>query len=106
MLSSTELNLDHSNKGQQRIIDICHFRGADEYINPIGGEKIYSSHDFEKDGIKIGFLKMDPDIVYPQGKGNFIPSLSILDVLMYNSKEEITQLLNRYTIESFPVFPA
>ena len=42
---------------------------------------------------------MDTGIAYPQGKGRFIPSLSILDVLMFNSKEETQALLNRYSIE-------
>lgn len=100
ILSATELQLDHTHRGQQRIIDICHERGAGEYINSIGGKALYSNKDFEEAGLKIGFLKMDSDIVYPQGKGDFIPSLSILDVLMYNSRDEVRQMLNRYTIES------
>ena len=97
--SATELGLDHANKAQERIIDICRLRGASEYINAIGGEELYDKQSFNEAGIKLNFLKMDADIVYPQGKGQFIPSLSILDVLMYNSNEETLALLNRYSIE-------
>lgn len=97
--SATELGLDHTNKAQERIIDICRLRGASEYINAIGGEELYDKQSFNEAGIKLNFLKMDADIVYPQGKGQFIPSLSILDVLMYNSNEETLALLNRYSIE-------
>ena len=97
--SATELNLDHTNRAQQRIIDICKLRGATEYVNAIGGKELYTRDNFEDEGIKLKFLRMDSDIVYPQGKGDFIPSLSILDVLMFNSKEEVKELLNRYTIE-------
>lgn len=99
ILSATELGLDHTNRAQQRIIDICMERGADTYVNAIGGKELYSADAFQAAGLELGFLRMDPDIVYPQGKGDFIPYLSILDVLMYNSKEEVQVLLNRYTIE-------
>ena len=97
--SATELQLNHIHHAQQRILDICHERGCDEYINAIGGTELYDKKDFEENGIKLSFLRMDPDIVYPQGKGEFIPGLSILDVLMYNSREEVRQLLDRYTLE-------
>lgn len=99
ILSATEINLDHTNKGQQRIIDICRERGISTYINAIGGKELYDKNSFAEAGIGLEFLRMDPDIEYPQGKGKFIPSLSILDVLMYNSKEEVQKLLTRYTIE-------
>ena len=97
--SATELNFDHTNRAQARIIDICRLRGASEYINAIGGKELYDKQLFSENGIKLSFLKMDTDIVYPQGKSLFIPSLSILDVLMFNSKKEIQALLNRYSID-------
>ena len=97
--SATELSFDHTNRAQARIIDICRLRGASEYINAIGGKELYDKQLFSENGIKLSFLKMDTGIVYPQGKGRFIPSLSILDVLMFNSKKEIQALLNRYSID-------
>ena len=97
--SATELELDHTNRAQERIIDICRLRGASEYINAIGGKELYDKQFFSENGIKLNFLKMDTDIIYPQGKGQFIPSLSILDVLMFNSKEETRALLKRCSIE-------
>ena len=99
IFSATEMKLDHTDKGWQRIIDICHDRGISTYINSIGGKELYDKNTFMEAGIELQFLRMDSDIVYPQGKGDFIPSLSILDVLMYNSKEEVQKLLTRYTIE-------
>ena len=97
--SATELGFDHTTRAQARIIDICRLRGASEYINAIGGKELYDKQLFGENGIKLSFLKMDTGIIYPQGKGRFIPSLSILDVLMFNSKEETQALLNRYSIE-------
>ena len=97
--SASKLKLDHTNRAQERIIDICRLRGASEYINAVGGKELYDKQLFSEAGIKLNFLKMDADIVYSQGKGQFIPSLSILDVLMFNSKEQIQALLERYSIE-------
>ncbi len=97
--TASELKLDHTHHAQQRIIDICKARGCDKYINAIGGKELYDKESFEQNGLELGFLRMDPDIVYPQGKGEFIPSLSILDVMMYNSRDEIQKLLDRYTLE-------
>lgn len=97
--SATELGLEHTSRGQERIIDICHERGCDEYVNAIGGKELYDRNIFEKAGIDLYFLRMDPDIVYPQGKGEFIPGLSILDVLMYNDQQEVQGLMKRFTLE-------
>lgn len=97
--SASELKLDHTHHAQQRIIDICKERGITKYINAIGGKELYDKESFTQNGIELGFLRMDSDIVYPQGKGEFIPALSILDVMMYNSRDDIQKLLERYTLE-------
>lgn len=97
--SASEEKLDHSKRAQERIMAICRLKGGTEYINAIGGKELYDRQLFHEAGIKLGFLKMDEGIVYPQGKGPFIPSLSILDVLMYNGRDETRALLNRYSIE-------
>ena len=97
--SATELQLDHTNRAQQRIIDICRIRGCNEYINAIGGKELYDKSVFSENGLELSFLRMDPDIVYPQGKGEFLPALSILDVLVYNDHDSVTELLGRYSIE-------
>ena len=99
-LVSSELEKDNSLKAQDRVLNICEILGADTYINAIGGKELYDSESFAQRNLSLKFLRMDDDIVYPQGKGEFIPSLSILDVMMYNSVEEIRQLLTRYRLEN------
>lgn len=96
--TASGLKLNHEHGGQQRILDICKSRGYNEYINAIGGTELYNKDEFAAEGIKLSFLRMNPDIVYYQGKGDFLPGLSILDVMMYNSKAEIAELLNCYTL--------
>jgi WbqC-like protein family len=84
-------------KGQHRIIDICEKMNADHYINPIGGSDIYSKELFEKAGIKLNFLKTKA-INYKQYDNAFVPNLSIIDVLMFNSKEQIKEMLNSFDL--------
>ena len=70
---------------------------GDVYINPIGGVDLYDKDVFKEHGITLAFHRMD-EIKYTQFDKEFVPSLSILDVLMFQSKEEIKQLLNRYSL--------
>ncbi|EET61723.1 WbqC-like protein [Marvinbryantia formatexigens DSM 14469] len=96
-LFSSSLEKDESLKAQDKILEICHILEADTYINAAGGRALYHPDVFRKQGIELRFLETDGDIVYPQGKGDFIPNLSILDVIMYNEKEDIRRLLEKYT---------
>ncbi len=86
------------NKGKiERIIKIASLNHATEYINMIGGMDIYDKEYFFSKGIKLNFLKTDK-IIYKQFENKFHPLLSIIDVLMFNSKEEIKKMLNNYKI--------
>jgi hypothetical protein len=85
-------------KGQDRIIDICNKELADHYINSIGGMELYSKQQFHKEGIRLNFLKSLP-IEYKQFQNEFVPWLSIIDVLMFNSQEEIKRHLYRFELE-------
>ncbi len=80
-----------------RLIDIIKNNNAQEYINPIGGIDIYDKEDFNINGIQLQFLKTQ-SVVYKQFENDFVPWLSIIDVLMFNSKEEIGLLLNKYEL--------
>lgn len=66
---------------------------ANEYINPYSGFKIFDESAFHEKEIRLSFLKpkLSP---YPQNNGaSFAEALSILDVLMFNSKQEIIDML-------------
>ncbi|MBE9524434.1 MAG: WbqC family protein [Chloroflexi bacterium] len=79
-------------KSEERILDICRQERADVYINPIGGENLYERASFMEQGIQLKFLRSRP-VSYTQGKGEHIPWLSILDVLMFNESFAVRQLL-------------
>lgn len=82
---------------EYRIIDQCRHVGADVYINAIGGQQLYSYKQFAEEGIKLGFLKCG-DIRYKQYGADFVSNLSIIDLIMFNSQEEIQQMLQNYTV--------
>ena len=84
-------------QAQERIIDICKQTGAKKYINPIGGVTLYTASDFMANGIELKFIKSKlPE--YLQYDFNWVPSLSIIDVLMFNTKFQVQEMLNEYTL--------
>ena len=97
ILLYSELGCDENLKKQYRIFDVCRVLGGDEYINAIGGTELYDFEEFRENGIELAFLKTD-DFTYPQFGGEFVPNLSIIDVMMFNSVPEIRDMLNRYTL--------
>lgn len=97
LLRSSELNINKSAKGQDRIIAITKALQGARYINAIGGIELYNSADFMKEGIELKFIY--PQIVpYRQFQNEFVPNLSIIDVLMFNSKQEVLTMLKHYTV--------
>ncbi len=88
---------DHSN-GQDKIIKICKILKAEHYINPINGMEIYDSERFQSENIILDFIRMN-EIIYAQFRNTeFVPALSIIDVLMFVSVEEAKKLLTQYTL--------
>lgn len=84
-------------KGQQKVLNICKQEKATKYINPIGGTQLYESELFEENNIKLSFLKTNP-LIYKQHENEFVPNLSIIDVLMFNGFAETQNFLSEYTL--------
>lgn len=100
-LFSSNINYTKSQdeKGQDKILSICKQLNADTYINPKNGIELYNNSDFVSEGIELKFIHME-NIEYVQFKNdNFVPNLSVLDVLMFNEIHEIKELLNKYTLQ-------
>jgi hypothetical protein len=93
----SDLQGETSLKGEDRVIDMCKRLNSDHYINAIGGQKLYTKENFLKERIKLNFIKTG-DIEYKQFNNEFVPNLSIIDVMMFNSKEEIKEMLNKYEL--------
>lgn len=80
-----------------RLISICKKEKAAYYINPIGGMELYEKSYFKKDEIQLSFIKSLP-MKYDQFGNEFVPWLSIIDVLMFNTPEEIQELLLKFEL--------
>ena len=94
--SSKKYGNTHLN-GQERILDICKKEQAKNYINPIGGLELYHRDVFQKNRVDLTFLK-SRELTYIQGKHPHTPWLSIIDVLMFNSKDTVKDLLLQYDL--------
>ena len=98
MFLSSEKNFDYSNVGDagEWALRISEQMGASEYINPVSGANLFAPDKFAAAGIKLSFLK--PRAITYDQRGNFEPSLSIIDVMMFNSADSTRQLLAEYDI--------
>lgn len=74
----------------ERLIRISHDHKYKKYINVEGGKILYNKKDFESKGIELNFLKTTLT-EYAQFGNVFVPWLSIIDVLMFNNKENILE---------------
>ncbi|NVO02112.1 MAG: WbqC family protein [Bacteroidetes bacterium] len=97
IIKVSDLPINKDLKAEKKVIEICKNRNATEYINPIGGVNIYNKETFFQNGIKLHFLKSN-NINYSQLQNEFAPWLSIIDVMMFNSKKEIKEMLNQYDL--------
>lgn len=93
MVVSSTIDIDHALHSEDKVLALCRAMGADRYLNPIGGQALYSQAAFAAHSIRLEFLRTRP-IEYSQGSGVFVPNLSIVDVLMFNSKETVRTMLS------------
>jgi hypothetical protein len=86
-ISTSTYENDHL-KSVDRVIDICTKENAITYVNAIGGQGLYKQDAFSQPAMKLCFLKsILPS--YQQFDNEFINGLSIIDVMMFTSAEEI-----------------
>nr|WP_315473116.1 WbqC family protein [uncultured Undibacterium sp.] len=97
--SSVQFQNQHLH-AEKRIVDICHVEGAQRYVNLPGGIDLYDKAYFREQNIQLEFIK--PHLIaYTQKQGpekkstasEFVPWLSIVDVMMFNSVSEVKKML-------------
>ena len=93
IIVSSHLKVNHDLKSQDKVLEICNDLGAKSYYNSIGGENLYFKESFDKVNIDLNFIKVN-DIKY----NDFNSHLSIIDIIMHNSRNEINYLLNQFSI--------
>lgn len=74
--------LDINSKSSELLIDICKKMSANVYLSGPGGKKYLDENKFKEAGIELRYVTYYPQ-AYPQLWGEFVPGLSIIDML-YN----------------------
>lgn len=101
IFSQMNLKIADVNAPDEWALNICKALGnIDEYWNPPGGIEFFDRSKYEKAGIKLYFQKVNI-LPYPQRRGpeNIITGLSIIDVMMFNSVENIKNMLDDFILE-------
>lgn len=87
--------------GEDRVLALCEHRRATVYINASGGRQLYDASRFRAQGISLGFI--EPRFSeYRQKADRFVPSLSVIDALMWTTPADVVAMLTNCSIE-FPV---
>lgn len=89
---SSEIAIDHGLTSQNKVLALCEAVGATTYINAIGGMELYSKEVFLEKGIELKFIRSLP-FEYEQLGNEFVPWLSIIDVMMFNPIESIRKCI-------------
>lgn len=94
---SSDIPIDKSLGAQDRLIEMSKFLKCDKYVNSPGGKRLYDETYFRDNGVKLMFINCLSS-EYNQKTNNFVPYLSMLDILMWCSKDEVIKLLNEYEL--------
>ncbi len=96
VFSSMGLAIEKVNAPDEWALNICKALGnVEEYWNPPGGASFFDRVKYENAGINLKFhsIKLTE---YIQRQSIFIPGLSIIDVMMFNSINDINEMLDNY----------
>jgi hypothetical protein len=98
VLSEMRLDYEEPKAADEWPISICNaLGGVDEYWNPEGGLAFFDRKKFGPDTVDIHFMKMNLQ-PYFQKCSEFESSLSIIDVMMFNSPEKISSMLDAFDL--------
>lgn len=97
LLKSSGLPGNSLLRKEERIYDFCHRLGADRYINAIGGRELYDKEAFRRQGIKLCFISSET-APYRQFDTPFVPGLSVIDAIMFISREALHERLGQFRL--------
>lgn len=96
VFSEMNISIPRPNLPDEWALEICkQIGGVSEYWNPEGGKSFFDEGKYLKASIDIRFIQTKL-VDYGQFKNTFIPGLSIIDVIMFNSVEVINNMLDNY----------
>ena len=86
-------------KGEKRILDICAKNQTQIYVNLPGGRTLYDPAAFDSNGVALRFV--NPRLIPYSQRANpdFVPQLSIIDLLMNVGLKQMQEHLSSYSLE-------
>lgn len=98
ILSQSDLQYEDATEPGLWALNVCKaMEGVDEYWNLSGGIDYFDRQAYEQNGIKLAFHQINL-VAYSQRRDKFEPGLSILDMMMFLSKEEIHEHLDSFEL--------
>lgn len=92
LFSSLDVDRDNITHAGAWALETSRVLGAHEYLNPAGGKELFREEEFQAAGIKLSFVE-PLDFGYDCRGYSFEPSLGIIDVLMWNSTDQVMAVL-------------
>ena len=92
IIKESELNVQGDST--ERLIKVCESLNADTYVSGIGGKSYLKEELFEKNGIKLQYQDYFPKQYRQNFSKEFIPNLSIIDILSNNGGNESLKIIN------------
>ena len=93
--TASDINIDHKLKSQDKVLAMCGALKAHTYVNAIGGLELYGSEDFQAKNLALKFIRAKL-CSYLQLGFPYVPGLSIIDVLMFNSADNVKEMLTDF----------
>jgi hypothetical protein len=93
VFSELKMDLEEIHAPDEWALFISKRLGISEYINSQDGILFFDRKKYADNNITLSFLKVNIT-EYPQFRNQFEPSLSIIDVLMFNDKKQVLTLLD------------
>ena len=85
-------------KGTELILSFCRELNADAYLSGVGGKNYLEQEQFDSNNINLEYQNYTP-IVYKQMFGDFLPNLSVIDLLFNCGKESLSQIMGNHKHE-------
>ena len=98
VFSKDTMDIGNVDEPDEWALEISIKMGANTYINPPGGKSFFNKSKYDNAGIQLLFLNFQFTSYKTNGLG-FIPGLSVIDAMMFNSPEEINRMLDSYELE-------
>jgi len=87
IIKESELNVNGNST--ERLVNVCKELGAETYVSGVGGKEYMNEKLFQKNNIKIEYQKFQCPMYTQIFGGDFIPNLSIIDLLFNNGPKSL-----------------